>query len=685
MNRLANESSPYLRQHAHNPVDWYPWGPEALERAKREDKPIFLSIGYAACHWCHVMEHESFANAAIAQVMNEGFVSIKVDREERPDLDEIYMAATVAFTGGHGGWPMSVFLTPELQPFYAGTYFPPEDRWGHPSFERVLQHVSTLWRDRRADVERAAGGLVKAVGQQLAPVLEPGEPTWDIADAVAASSVERFDDRHGGFGQPPHYAPKFPHASELRVLALQHARTGDAQLLAMVEQTLTGMAEGGMYDQVGGGFHRYSTDRMWLVPHFEKMLYDNAQLVPLYLEAHALTGKAFYADIARDVLRYLRREMIDPQGGFWSTQDADSEGEEGKFFVWDKAEIEAALGDAASLFCARFGVTAAGNFEGKNVLFVARDVAAAAGEAGADVASAPARLSAARDELLTVRSRRVAPRTDDKVLASWNGLAISAFAEAYLRLGNVEDLRGAQGAADFVLREMLVDGRLLRTWRQGQAKLMGYLEDYAFVADGLLTLFEADADPRWLAAAGDLLAAVRTHFVDAHDGNFFFTADDHEQLVARSKSMAESSTPAAGAVAAQAFLRLGLLRGDPSLYEIGARALRTNHAYLERMPAACPSLVLAALWHLAEPRELVVVGPPGDAATEALLATARRAFPRHHVLVHVHDGNRQALAQVTSLVEGKVMVDGRPAVYVCRGGVCARPLTDPESLAQALR
>jgi hypothetical protein len=683
VNRLAKETSPYLQQHQHNPVDWYPWGPEALARAKELDKPIFLSIGYAACHWCHVMEHESFEDGATAQVMNELFVNIKVDREERPDLDEIYMAATVGFTQGHGGWPMSVFLTPSLQPFYAGTYFPPEDRWGQPGFQRVLRHVADLWTKRRADVERAAGEMAKSLAQQLAPALQPGEPTWQIVATLVESSSERFDHTHGGFGQPPQFAPKFPHASELSVLLRQSARAPDeaGEALHMAELTLTRMARGGIYDHLGGGFHRYSTDRVWLVPHFEKMLYDNAQLVRVYLEAFARTGKQVYADVVRDTLTYLKREMIDPAGGFFSTQDADSEGEEGKFFVWDKAEIDAVLGADSELFGSRYGVTPSGNFEGKNVLWAAKEVT----ELGVPEPEGRARLSAARGKLFAARAQRVRPGTDDKVLAAWNGLAIAACADAYRVLGDADDLRVAQRAADFVLTQMRVDGRLLRTWRHGEKKLMGYLEDYACVADALLSLFEVDPDPRWLMEAKALLAHVQEHFLDGSDGAFFFTADDHETLVARSKTVTESSTPSGGAVAAQAFMRLGLLCGDAALYEVGARALRANHQLLERIPVACPALVLAAMLHLSDPQEVVIAGEPDDPRTAPLLRAALRAYPGHRVVLHLHGGNRDELAKLSPLVAGKMPLDGHPAAYVCRKGVCERPTTNGEDLAEMLR
>jgi uncharacterized protein YyaL (SSP411 family) len=681
VNRLAQSTSPYLLQHRNNPVDWYPWGEEALARAKREDKPIFLSIGYAACHWCHVMEEESFEDPATAKLMNELFVNVKVDREERPDLDEIYMAAVVRFTGGHGGWPMSVFLTPDLKPFYGGTYYPPEDRWGTPGFPRLLRHVAALWRDRRADVESAAGDLVEDLARQLAPALEPGEPSLEFTDAMAAASAERFDAEHGGFGYPPRFAPKFPHASELMVL-LRHAhRRKESEGARMAAQTLSAMARGGIYDQLGGGFHRYSVDRQWHVPHFEKMLYDNALLVRVLLEARRVTGEAELGEIARETLDYMLREMADPDGGFWSSQDADSEGEEGKFFAWTRAEIDAVLGaEAGALAAERYGVTESGNWEhGKNVLFAARTPAEVASGRGADAGETSAELAAIRAKLLAARSSRVAPATDDKVLTAWNGMAIAAMALGHQAFGEPRFLIGAQRAADFALRHLVRDGRVLRSWRRGEARLNGYLEDYGFLADGLLCLFESDFDPRWLAAARDLLGQVRSRFTAA-DGALFVTADDHEALVARSKSVTESSVPSGAAMVALSCLRAGLLLADTELYEAGVRVLRANRDYLARAAIAAPSLLLALEFHLGDPREVVLVGEPEDAQVQAMLRKTRDAFPPHHVVALVHAANRDELKRVAPALAGMEAIGGRATAYVCRRGTCERPVTDVAEL-----
>jgi len=673
-NRLAKENSPYLRQHQTNPVDWYPWGEEALALAKAEDKPIFLSIGYAACHWCHVMEHESFENEATARLMNEHFVCIKVDREERPDLDEIYMAAVQAM-GVQGGWPMSVWLTPDGRPFYGGTYFPPADMHGRPGFPRVLENMARVWKERRAEVDKGADQLTEHLQTVLAPVLAPGDPEPAMLAAVLSQSRERYDSEYGGFAMAPHFAPKFPHASELMVLM----RLDEAEADAMVEKTLEQMRSGGMYDQLGGGFHRYSTDREWLVPHFEKMLYDNALLVPCYLEQWLRSGHEDHARVARETLDYMLREMQHERGGFYSSQDADSEGVEGKFFVWQQAEYAAVVGDDAELAEQYHGVTAAGNWEHQNILIRARDEATLAAEIGSDEADIRRRLSDARDKLLVARGRRVRPGTDDKVLCAWNGLAISGLTAGYRALGEEVYLDAARRAADFVLDEMVVDGRCRRSWHSGTAQHAGCLEDHAMLATALLSLFECDGDPRWLAAARSLLVAIDEHF-GAEDGGFWFTADDHEQLLARTKTVTEGSTPSGAAVATMAFLRGGLLLGDPALYERGVAALRQSHALLSRSPIAACSLVLALQFHLADPREIVIAGPVDDPRTRALLERAWRAFPGHHVTALVHDGNREALCELSPVFEGKVPVDGQPAAYVCRRGVCAAPVTDPELL-----
>ena len=508
---------------------------------------------------------------------------------------------------------------------------------------------------------------------------EPGEPTAELVTAAVAVANQRFDATHGGFGYAPYFAPKFPHATELALLLRHHARTGDASSLAMVTTTLHRMAVGGLYDQLGGGFHRYSVDREWVVPHFEKMLYDNAQLARLYTEAFAATGEAEYARIARETLDYLIREMTDPEGGIWSTTDADSEGEEGKFFVWTKAQFDDLLGDDAALVARHFGVDARGNFEGHTVLQRVVEPAALATEFSVPLEDVERRLAAARAKLLTTRATRVAPGTDDKVLAAWNGLAIGAFAYAHQVFDEPRYLGAAQRAAEFLWSSMQRDGRLHRTWRKGTLGGAGYLEDQTFVAEGFLTLFESDADPRWLTRAKTLLDATQAHFATG-DGGFWFTADDHEELVARSRSITESSWPSGTALAATAFQKLGLLTGDTKTYDVGVQALRANDALLRKLAGACNGMLLAVDLHLAEPREIVVVGAPDDPATQALLSAARRAFPPDRVVVHVHDGNREALERATPIVAGKTTVDGKSAAYVCRLGVCDAPVTDPKKL-----
>jgi uncharacterized protein YyaL (SSP411 family) len=679
VNRLAKETSPYLRQHQHNPVDWYPWGEAALAKARSENKPIFLSIGYAACHWCHVMERESFEDPAIAKVMNERFVCIKVDREERPDLDEIYMAAVQAMTG-QGGWPMSVWMTPDLKPFYGGTYYPPEDRFGRPGFKRVLEVLADGWQDRRGEFERVGNELGEHLQKALAPAAEPGAVGPEAVARFLQQSAERYDDLHGGFAQPPHFAPKFPHASELSVL-LRAAAAGDGRSRNMAVVTLDRMQQGGIYDQLGFGFHRYSTDRQWLVPHFEKMLYDNALLVPVYLEAFLLTGDVRHAAIARETLDYLLREMRHEQGGFFSSQDADSEGVEGRFFVWSKAEVEQLLGEGAEAALLRWGISAEGNWEHANVLAKHRTLEQVARMVGRDEAAVAAGIERARQVLLAARGRRVRPGTDDKILAAWNGLAIAALARGHQVLGDARYLDAARAAAGFALREMVRDGRCLRSWHSGAARHRGYLEDHAFLADALLSLFESDFDPRWLQAARELLATVQQRFRDPGDGGLWFTADDHEELLARSRSVSEASTPSGAAVAARAFLRAGLLLGDEELYGIGVQVLRANAAMLARLPIACPTLVLALQFHLGDPREVVIAGDPADRRTQALLTAARRLFPPHAVVAVIHDRNRMQLDKLSPVFAGKTPQDGVPAAYVCRRGACEAPVTDPSRLA----
>ncbi|MFO1051717.1 MAG: thioredoxin domain-containing protein [Planctomycetota bacterium] len=685
LNHLAHETSPYLLQHARNPVDWYPWGEEALARAKKDDKPIFLSIGYAACHWCHVMEHESFEDPAIAKLLNDSFVCIKVDREERPDLDEIYMAAVQGMTGS-GGWPMSVWLTPDLKPFYAGTYFPPNEGRGMPSFRRVNEHVLRLWKDRRDLVVDQAQKVTEYLAEQLAPTLAADDPTPALFDTFLEQSARHYDPEHPGFASPPGYAPKFPHASEILLLLRRSLRSGDARGRDMALATLRAMADGGIHDQLAGGFHRYAVDREWLVPHFEKMLYDNALLAQVYCEAFASTGEESFAAVARDTLDYLVREMQDPAGGFWSSTDADSEGEEGRFFVWSKAEIDSVCGDDARAFCLRHGVSEAGNWEGHNVLLRARGLDAVAKELGISTQQAAAAVERARVKLLAVRGKRVAPATDDKVLAAWNGMAIAALAIGHQVLGEERWLRAAQRAAGFVntsLRDG--DGRLLRSWRRGVARLPAYLEDYGFVADALMHLFESDGDPRWLLSAKDLVQRMTREFGDEASGSFFFTAHDHETLLARTQSVQESSTPSGIAMAVESLLRLALLCGDDALTQRAQKALRAHHALIQQWPISCPSLALAADHAMSDPREVVIAVEGDPSAAAPLLRAVWRTAPRDHAVLLCTAANRKELAAITPLVEDKQGRDGVALAFVCRRGVCEAPTADAARLAQQLR
>ncbi|MBL8756245.1 MAG: thioredoxin domain-containing protein [Planctomycetes bacterium] len=673
-NRLANEASPYLRQHQHDPVDWYPWGEAALAKARQDDKPIFLSVGYSACHWCHVMAKESFADPEIAKLMNAHFVCIKVDREERPDIDEIYMAALQAM-GQQGGWPMSVFLTPDGAPFFGGTYFPPKDGNGLPGFRRVLERLRTAWAEQRPDITGSAKELAAHLRTALAPALEPGEPTATLLAAVLPAARGQFDTEHGGFAPAPQHAPKFPSPLLLQVLLRV---PGDAAL-PLVVPTLRAMANGGIHDQLAGGFHRYATDRAWLVPHFEKMLYDNALLAPCYLEAAARTGDASFAAVAERTLDWTLREMRDGAGGFWSSTDAQSDGVEGKFFVWSRAEFDRVLGTDAALLADHFGVTTAGNWEHTNVLSVVRDAASLAKDHGGDVVAVARKLAAGCAALLATRGTRVRPGTDDKVLAGWNGLQLAALAHGYRALGHDRYRLAARELATFLLQHLVRDGRTWRAFHGGKARHQGVLEDQAAVAAGLLALFEVDPDPRWLTAAHAILQQTVQHF-RAQDGSFWSTADDHEALLARTKVAWDGSTPSGTALVAQALLRGGVMLGDNALLDHGVGVLRANHRLLTDAPLAAPALLRAVQFHLAGPREVVVVGAPDDARTRALLQAAWRAFPDHHVVVHVHDGNRAALAKLCPWLADKPLVAGAPAAYVCRRGACAAPVTTPEAL-----
>jgi len=707
-NRLEKETSPYLLQHADNPVDWYPWSAEALHKALEEDKPIFLSIGYSACHWCHVMAHESFEDPRVAEIMNAHFVNIKVDREERPDLDQVYMSAVQAMTGS-GGWPMSVFMTPQGEPFYGGTYFPPQQRHGMPSFAQVLLAVADAWQNRREELVRGGQQLATALAQQAALATSEGqELTDETLDSAFQRLEEQFDREHGGWDA----APKFPQPMALEFLLRYHHSTGNAGALEMVRQTLDAMARGGMYDQVGGGFHRYSVDNYWLVPHFEKMLYDNAQLARVYLHAWQVTGNAFFRTIAEEILDYVMREMTDPDGGFYSTQDADSEGEEGKYFVWTPDEIRAVLDDEADDFMAAYGVTAGGNFEGKNILELVGSL------------DDRERFAAARRKLFAARGHRVPPGRDDKVLGSWNGLMLAAFAEAAQALERDDYRQVAERNATFLLHHMMTDaGRMLHTWkvrenaseepgrseeeggnghrppgdvarweneggpppevvpvRRAEARINGFLEDYSYVIEGLLALYQVEFDPRWYQAAQDLADTMITHFL-APGGGFYDTSDDHEGLIVRPRDIQDNATPSGNAMAATALLKLAGLAVEPRYVDLAEEALAGVQQFLGQYPLGFGQWLVALDYALSRPREIAIVGQPGAPDTQALLEAATSGF-RPHQVVALGDSDQEVAA--VPLLANRPAVDGRAAAYVCQDFACQAPVTEPEGLGAML-
>jgi len=655
-NRLAHEASPYLQQHAQNPVDWYPWGDEALARAKREDKPILLSVGYSACHWCHVMEHESFEDARIAALMNEHFVCIKVDREERPDIDQIYQL-TVQLLGRSGGWPLTVFLTPDQKPFFAGTYFPPAPRHGMPGFPTILLAVSEAYRERRADVDLQAREIADAIGQVTRPEEKPGDVVPGMLAKAAARLATRFDDEHGGFGA----RPKFPSTMSLDVLLAHGVLDDDARARARVKRALDGMRDGGIWDQLGGGFHRYSTDERWLVPHFEKMLYDNALLLRLYVDAFRVFGDERYASTARDIVTYVQREMTAPGGAFYATQDADSEGEEGKFFVWAPAEIRAAVPDDADLFCARFGVTEDGNFEesGSTVLAIEKSIEDLAVRFTLAPSEVERRLERARAALLARRDERVKPFRDEKILASWNGLFVSALADAARALDEPTWLAAAARAFDFVWTTLAKDGRMLRHVKDGVAKGPGFLDDQAFVACAAVDLYEATGNGAYLARARTLAAAIQGHFMD-DGGALYLVADDGEPLIARTEDVHDHAIPSATSKALELFLRLGALV-DPAL---AARARSTiaslAGAALEN-PFGLSTIVLLVDRVARESVDVVLIGE-----SEELRRAAYRAYLPHRTIAHA---SLEGASDASVLAEGKHA--SSPSAFVCRGHSCA--------------
>ncbi len=671
-NRLVLERSPYLLQHAHNPVDWWPWCEEAFAEARRAGKPVFLSVGYSTCHWCHVMERESFEDEEVARALNERYVPIKVDREERPDVDAIYMTAVQLLTGG-GGWPMSVWLTAEKEPFFAGTYFPARD--GDRGVQRgllgILGEIAQLYATDPERVRGATGSLVSAVRTALGAHGAPAEATpgpQPILDAVKALR-SAFDDVHGGLRR----APKFPSNVPVRLLLRVHRRTRDPEPLRMATFTLEKMAAGGLHDQIGGGFHRYSTDAEWLVPHFEKMLYDNALLAVAYAEAWQVTRRKDFARVVRRTLDYLLREMTSPEGGLYSATDADSEGEEGRFFVWDEREIRDVLGAGAERLARFHGITEGGNFEGRNIPFVPRP--------DEDEWEA---LAPERDRLYAARERRVHPLRDEKVLAGWNGLAISALSFGGRVLGEPRWVAAAARAANFVLGRMVKDGRLQRSWLAGEAGVPAFLEDHAFLAQGLLDLHEATFEVRWLEAALDLSLRLEALFGDEEGGGWFTTAQDHERLLTREKPTHDGAEPSGASIALLNALRLSAFTADDRWRSVADRALRHHARTLEEQPLALGEMLLALDFATDAAREVVLVWPQGEPAPEPFLSVLRTTFLPNRALAGAPEGEGIArLGKVAAVAAGKVAA-GRPTAYVCEKGQCRLPAIAPEKLAEQI-
>ncbi|NNL30625.1 MAG: thioredoxin domain-containing protein [Gemmatimonadetes bacterium] len=698
-NRLARETSPYLRQHADNPVEWYPWGDEALHRASEEDRPILLSVGYSSCHWCHVMEHESFEDDETAALMNRHFVNIKVDREERPDIDQIYMKAVQAMTG-RGGWPMTVFLRPDGAPFFGGTYYPPEPRPGMPSFRQILTAVAEAWRERREQVDEGTARLVEALVRS-ATAGSPRRVGHALVERACRVLADQYDPVYGGFGA----APKFPQPVTLELLLRQHLRTGEPAPLEMAVHTLRQMAAGGLKDHLGGGFHRYSVDRRWLVPHFEKMLYDNALLATAYLDAHRVTGDDDLRDVAVETLEYLAADMLDEAGGFYSARDADSEGEEGIFYVWTPDEVRRILGAAdADLFMQAYGVSEDGNFEGRNILYLPRPLETVAVAAGVEPAELARRMTAARRLMLDERSNREEPFRDEKILVSWNGLALRAFAEAGATLGRDDFVALAVRGGDFLWDELRDGDRLLHVWTAGEAKIPAFLDDHGALGNAFLGIHAATLDGRWLDRARRLADEILNRFYDPETGLLYDTPEDGERLIVRPRDPTDSATPSGVSLAAELFARLGRLL-DVDRYSEAARAAVDAEAdLLERAGPAFGRLLSVADRLDAQPFEVAIVGrvaEPAESADPALvhgpaspfrgpgldektrqLVRTAHAEPLRNVVIAGAVASQASPS--TPLLEGRSLVDGAPAAYVCRDYSCSLPATTPQGLAEQL-
>lgn len=678
-NRLIDEASPYLMQHAYNPVDWYPWCDEAFEKARKEDKAIFLSIGYSTCHWCHVMARESFSDNRIAAIMNKHFVCIKVDREERPDIDSVYMKAVQAMTGS-GGWPLSVFLTPDGKPFYGGTYFPPTDRGGMPGFDKVLLTVSDSWEKKRKELLASSGRIM----EYLSAEQQVGEGKLSLSmQSNAAGQLSRmYDVQFGGFGS----APKFPQPSYLSMLMVYHYRTGDEISLDMAVKTLEQMARGGIHDHLGGGFHRYSTDHMWLVPHFEKMLYDQALLARAYVQAYQITGKKEFGDIARRIFEYVLRDLRDDGGGFYSGEDADSEGAEGTFYVWDKDEIEKILGNEyARFFNAYYGVTSKGNFEGKNILNVTGSIAEVAKELKVDEVVGREIIEKSNKKLFAVRAKRIRPHRDEKIIAGWNGLMISSMAYGGAVLGEQRYIRAAGESAEFILKKLNTGGRLKRYYGKGAGRGMAVLDDYSFLIMGLADLYQADFQSKWLLEAKGLAGRMVSLFGDRENGGFFLTGSDAEKLVTRGKDAYDGAIPSGNSYAGRALLVLGQITMDQHLTGEGKRTLDSFSGQLERSPISLTEMLISVDYYLGPRQEIVVAGKKeSDDTIEMINEVRRRFLPRAVVLFHAEGKDGRGIEKVADFVKMQKAADGKAVAYVCENYVCRLPVTDVVDFGKVL-
>jgi uncharacterized protein YyaL (SSP411 family) len=680
-NRLKSEQSPYLLQHADNPVDWYPWGREAFLKAKKENKPVFLSIGYSTCHWCHVMEHESFENPRIAEIMNQNFVSIKVDREERPDVDNIYMQAVVGMTGS-GGWPLSVFLTPDEKPFFGGTYFPPEDRYGRPGFKSLLLTIAEAWKTRPAEIQEATKQVQDFLNSRLRAI-SAGEISEKVLKDAYHAMASGFDSTHGGFGQ----APKFPMSHNLSFLLTYWYRYDEAEALRMAEKTLRKMAGGGMYDHLGGGFHRYSTDQYWLVPHFEKMLYDQAILSRTYWEAYQVTGNQFYARLAEEIFEYVLRDMTHPEGGFYSAEDADSEGKEGKFYVWKPEEIKEVLGQKeGELFCQIFDVTESGNFEGtESILHLQKSPELLAKIHNLTEEQLQDFLNTAKAKLFQTREKRIHPHKDDKILTDWNGLMIASLAYGYSVWGDKRYLRAAERSADFILDWLQKNGRLLKHYRGQAAEVLAYLDDYAFFIHGLIDLYQASFNPRWLKQATRLTDDMLKLFWDQEHQGFLFTGRDGEKLITQTKEIYDGAVPSGNSLAIYDLLRLGKLTMRTEYLDRGEASLKSFMGTVSQSPASYSQMLMAVDFYLGPSQEVVIAGDPDDQGTQEMLRSVRTRFiPRKVLLFHPTGSPAREIEKLVPYTQGLVARDGKATAYVCQDFVCQLPTTDLRKMEELL-